>query len=242
MSLDQKPHGSSIHLSEAHICHKENKCVVIVDRHPIYREEMRRVLQAHLERRSCVSQVLLAGKSNELQLHLSNQSDVDLIILDLSLSDESSILNIKKLRADYDQIPIVVVSNEVEFTVIDEAYASGALAFIPKSESVETLLFAIDRALDGEIWRPRSLAIASKQQLELYELQKRVVSLSDQQKRVLLLLAKGYINRQIANELGITEATIKAHVTGIFVRMKVNSRTQAVVLLLKLFAVGMSIN
>jgi DNA-binding NarL/FixJ family response regulator len=133
------------------------------------------------------------------------------------------------LRSEHQQVPVVVVSGYEEPALIQRVLSFGAVGFIPKTASLETMGEAIRAALEGRIWTPPDLPRAKEEGVDA-ELAAKVASLSPQQLRVLLMLADGRLNKQIAHELDITEATVKAHMTVILRKLGLVRRTQAAVL------------
>jgi DNA-binding NarL/FixJ family response regulator len=112
--------------------------------------------------------------------------------------------------------------------VARRALAQGALAYIPKSSSGDAIVQAIRTVLDGDVWLPHALIGDSGSGLKADEedIAARVASLTPQQFRVLTMIAEGLLNKQIAYDLGVSEATVKAHMTAIMRKLGVNNRTQ----------------
>ena len=105
----------------------------------------------------------------------------------------------------------------------------GASGFIPKRFGVETLRDAIMKVMEGDVWVPPDTDLSSADDPDMARLRDRLVTLTPQQVRVLMMLSEGLVNKQIADELGVSEATIKAHVSAILQKLGVESRTQAVI-------------
>jgi DNA-binding NarL/FixJ family response regulator len=105
----------------------------------------------------------------------------------------------------------------------------GASGFIPKRFGVETLRDAIMKVMEGDVWVPPDTDLTSADDPDMARLRDRLVTLTPQQVRVLMMLSEGLLNKQIAYELGVSEATIKAHVSAILQKLGVESRTQAVI-------------
>ena len=105
----------------------------------------------------------------------------------------------------------------------------GASGFIPKRFGVETLRDAIMKVMEGDVWVPPDTDLTSADDPDMTRLRDRLVTLTPQQVRVLMMLSEGLLNKQIAYELGVSEATIKAHVSAILQKLGVESRTQAVI-------------
>jgi DNA-binding NarL/FixJ family response regulator len=132
------------------------------------------------------------------------------------------------LRAQYPSVPIVVISGSEEPQIIRRALDLGASGFIPKSTPADALKRAFEQLLAGEIYAPAHAAAPARDR-EIDDLAKRLATLTPQQVRVLMMLREGLLNKQIAFQLNVSEATIKAHVSAILQKLNVDSRTQAVI-------------
>ena len=133
------------------------------------------------------------------------------------------------LRAQYPAIPVVIVSASDDAGTIRRSLDFGASGFIPKRFGVETLRDAIVKVMEGDVWIPPDTDLTSADDPDMTRLRDRLVTLTPQQVRVLMMLSEGLLNKQIAYELGVSEATIKAHVSAILQKLGVESRTQAVI-------------
>jgi DNA-binding NarL/FixJ family response regulator len=133
------------------------------------------------------------------------------------------------LRAQYPSVPIVVVSANDDPAVIRRCMDFGASGFIPKTLGVEPMRSAIGRVLEGGVWTPPDIDLEQGADAVTAELVHRLATLTPQQVRVLMMLSEGLLNKQIAYELGVSEATVKAHVSAILQKLGVESRTQAVI-------------
>ena len=139
------------------------------------------------------------------------------------------------LRGQYPTIPIIVVSGSEDLDTIRRSVSLGASGFIPKSSDTATIKSAINSVLDGGVWVPDQAAIDNDtEDDELLEIASRLSTLTPQQMRVLMMLKEGLLNKQIAYELNVSEATVKAHVSAILQKLDVNSRTQAVIVASKI--------
>ena len=135
-------------------------------------------------------------------------------------------------KKKFPSIPIAVISANENASIINRAIGHGASGYIPKSSSVSTLYEAIRTVTDGERWLPPHIPFhASPITEEEKTLAAKIATLTPQQYRVLCYLREGWLNKQIGFELGVTEATIKAHITAIFRKLGVSNRTQAVIML-----------
>jgi len=170
-----------------------------------------------------------AGTFEELTARLERDADVDLILLDLSMPGISGFSGLIYLRAQYSAIPVVVVSASDDVATIRRSMDFGASGFIPKRLGIEALRPAILGVIKGDIWIPPDIDLSAAADPEMTRLRDRLVTLTPQQVRVLMMLSEGLLNKQIAYELGVSEATIKAHVSAILQKLGVESRTQAVI-------------
>jgi DNA-binding NarL/FixJ family response regulator len=160
---------------------------------------------------------------------LERGGDVDLILLDLRMPGVRGFSGLMYLRAQYPGLPIVVVSANDDPAVIRRCMEFGASGFIPKTLGVEALRGAIARVLKGEVWTPPDIDLTRDADSETAAMIARLSTLTPQQVRVLMMLSGGLLNKQIAYELGVSEATVKAHVSAILQKLGVESRTQAVI-------------
>jgi DNA-binding NarL/FixJ family response regulator len=133
------------------------------------------------------------------------------------------------LRAQYPSLPVAVVSANDDPAVIRRCMAFGAAGFLPKTLGIESLRDAIARVLAGEMWSPPDVELAGEADADSAAVIQRLATLTPQQVRVLMMLSTGLLNKQIAYELGVSEATVKAHVSAILQKLGVESRTQAVI-------------
>jgi DNA-binding NarL/FixJ family response regulator len=110
----------------------------------------------------------------------------------------------------------------------------GASGFIPKTVGIEAIRAAISQVLAGGVWTPSDVDLLAGGDAEIAQLRSRLATLTPQQVRVLMMLSEGLLNKQIAYALGVSEATVKAHVSAILQKLGVESRTQAVILASKI--------
>jgi DNA-binding NarL/FixJ family response regulator len=160
---------------------------------------------------------------------LERGGDVDLILLDLRMPGVRGFSGLMYLRAQYPTVPIIVVSANDDPGVIRRCMDFGASGFIPKTLGIEAMREAIAGVFEGGIWTPPDVDLGRGADAETADLMARLGSLTPQQVRVLMMLSEGLLNKQIAYELGVSEATVKAHVSAILQKLGVDSRTQAVI-------------
>jgi DNA-binding NarL/FixJ family response regulator len=204
----------------------ESARIIVADDHPLFREALQQALAPMMPGVSFIE----AESFESLQVAVGDCEDADLVMLDLEMPGAQGFSVLAWLRTQYPALPVVVVSATSDAGVMRRAVDFGASGFIPKSSPVETISEAIAAVLEGEIWLPEAaLALDDAALSEDKELAQKVARLTPQQFRVLDMLAEGLLNKQIAAELSVSEATVKAHVTAIFRKLGVRSRTQAAV-------------
>lgn len=198
--------------------------VLIADDHPLFRDALRHVVGQSLAGAECLE----AHDFGRIGITLSDGEPVDLILLDLNMPGMDGFTGLLRLREELPDTPIIVVSASEEPEVIERALACGAAGFIPKSAAKERMCEAVDIVMNGEIFRPEEILGGAKRVIDPW-LEETLGSLTHRQRMVLQLLAKGKSNKQIAYELDVTNTTVKAHMTAILRKLKVTSRTQAVI-------------
>jgi DNA-binding NarL/FixJ family response regulator len=199
--------------------------LIIADDHPLFRDALRGAM-ANVVGSATIDE---AGSFDELTKKLEEDGDVDLILLDLSMPGISGFSGLIYLRSQFPGVPVVVVSASDDPETIRRSMDFGASGFIPKRFGVETLREAIAKILAGDVWVPGDVDLLASADPEATRLRDRLITLTPQQMRVLMMLSEGLLNKQIAFELSVSEATIKAHVSAILQKLNVESRTQAVI-------------
>lgn len=197
---------------------------LIADDHPLFRGALRQIVDDHFPG----AEVLECGNFDEVVKALHNDRQIDLVLLDLTMPAVQGFSGLIYLRSQYPEIPVAVVSAREEANVIRRCLNFGASAFIPKSLDPAQMASAIAQVIEGEVWYPEGIA-PEEQNDEISDLAERMSSLTPQQMRVLMMLGQGLLNKQIAYELSVSEATVKAHVSAILQKLNVDSRTQAVI-------------
>ena len=199
--------------------------LIIADDHPLYRGALREAVSGLFEDLDIAE----AGSFEDLAKLLERGADVDLILLDLTMPGVRGFSGLMYLRAQYPSVPIIVVSANDDPGEIRRCMDFGASGFIPKTLGIETMRGAITRVFQGGVWTPPEVDLGAGADTETADLLTRLTSLTPQQVRVLMMLSEGLLNKQIAYELGVSEATVKAHVSAILQKLGVESRTQAVI-------------
>jgi Response regulator containing a CheY-like receiver domain and an HTH DNA-binding domain len=200
--------------------------ILIADDHPLVRDALRSAVLY-----SCQAQEIHeAGCLDDVVGTLTVKGELDLVLLDLNMPGMNGLTGLVALRKQFPAIPIAVVSAHEDRKVMLEAVRCGAAGFIPKSTPRDAIAGALRQILAGEVYLPPSVDEgAEAEDEETAEIARRLSTLTVQQLRVLEMLGTGKLNKEIAYELSITETTVKAHVSAILQKLKVYSRTQAVV-------------
>ncbi len=200
--------------------------ILIADDHPLVRDALRSAVLY-----SCQAQEIHeAGCLDETVGMLRAKGELDLVLLDLNMPGMNGLSGLLSLRSQFPAVPVAVVSAHEDRKVMLEAVRCGAAGFIPKSTPRDAIAGALRRILAGEIYLPASVEEGvDAEDEETAEIARRLATLTAQQLRVLEMLGTGKLNKEIAFELSITETTVKAHVSAILQKLKVYSRTQAVV-------------
>lgn len=198
--------------------------IIIADDHPLFRQALLATLQPKFSQ----AQWLEAQTIEELEMQLSKHSNADLLLLDLDIPGGHGFNNLINVRKHYPSLPVVIISAHEDNESIAKAMDCGAAGFIPKSTPVDSIHLAITQVLSGNIWLPNQFEQPSEGELK-NDIALRIASLTQQQYKILTMFALGMLNKQIAYDLHVSEATIKAHATAIFKKLNVRNRTQAVI-------------
>jgi DNA-binding NarL/FixJ family response regulator len=199
--------------------------LVIADDHPLFRGALREAVAGLFD----ASAIAEAGSFDDMSKLLDRNSDVDLVLLDLAMPGVRGFSGLMYMRAQFPSVPVVIVSGNDDPAVIRRCMDFGASGFIPKTLAVAEIRNAIESVLRGGIWTPPDVDLSAKPDDDTAAMLTRLASLTPQQVRVLMMLSEGLLNKQIAYELGVSEATVKAHVSAILQKLGVESRTQAVI-------------
>lgn len=197
--------------------------IVIADDHPLFRSAL-----AHAVGKVWPDAAIIEASSAAEARAALAEGQTEALLLDLHMADSSGLSVLMDLRQDYPALPIVIVSASEEPRVSAAAAQLGAAGFIPKSASLDAMREGLAAVRDGDGWFPGGGESGADDDLA------RIASLTPAQRRILGGIRQGLLNKQIAYELSISEATVKAHITAILRKLGVGSRTQAVLLAAKL--------
>lgn len=197
--------------------------VIIADDHPLFRVALSEAVGQSLTS----PEIVAVGSFDELSTTLAAHDDADLLLLDLNMPGSRGYSALVHARSTTPTVPVIVVSAFEDASVATASVDHGAAGFIPKSSPRETMAEAIQTVLAGGTWQP--LPGQQEQTSESSAFAQKLADLTPQQRRVLIMLTDGLLNKQIALDLDISEATVKAHITAILRKLGVQTRTQAVI-------------
>lgn len=203
--------------------------ILIVEDHPMFREAVQSAVQLALPG----SAIREASAIKDLLENIPDHEVFDLILLDLRLPGVSGFDGFLLVRSRFPHSPVLIFSGLSDPKIAAEAIRIGAAGFVPKSASKTVLSEAVKEIYAGNIYIPKEMAREVRallsEQRQANDIANRVAGLTPSQIRVLQLLRQGLLNKQIAYELGVGETTVKAHVSEILRKLRVSSRTQAVI-------------
>lgn len=201
--------------------------ILIADDHPLFCDALRVVAALSFDEVAYTE----ANNFDQVLQSLDEDEPFDLILLDLNMPGADGFTGLLRLRDETPSTPVIVVSATEDKTVVDRALACGAMGFIPKSMPKDDMVQAIRMVMEGNVYRPHDAPPTTRRSRAPndQELMDGLASLTKRQRAVLSLLARGRSNKQIAYELDVTNTTVKAHITAILRKLKVTSRTQAVI-------------
>jgi len=207
--------------------------LLIADDHPLFRAALRQAAADAVD----ALQVREADSLESVLAALEAEPGIDLVLLDLHMPGNHGLAGLAAIRAQYPGVAVIVVSANDDPRVVRRALDHGAAGYLPKSAGLDDLREAIRSVMACEQWLPAPLRAAvarAQSSADDSALAARLASLSPQQFRVLVLVAEGLLNKQIADRLDVQERTVKAHLSAIFDRLGVRNRTQAGVVLREL--------
>jgi DNA-binding NarL/FixJ family response regulator len=213
--------------------------VLIAEDHPLFRDAVRGVLEHIFSAEGRPFDAIEAATIDELLAAIEADDDFDLIFLDLFIPGAQGLSHLVTLRARLPATPIVIFSSVTDATIVRQTITCGAAGFIPKSAGREEIGAALRIVMGGGVYLPRRFAAESdaatlrpRPRTEMAD-DPEHGPLTARQVAVLELVAAGKANKQIAWELGISEITVKTHVTAILRKLRVTNRGQAIVMFQK---------
>jgi DNA-binding NarL/FixJ family response regulator len=202
--------------------------VLIVDDHPLFRAALKGAVAAACTNCEFLEADSVAGLFDALEVH----PHADLLLLDLNLPGAYGFCALAHLRGSHPELPVIVVSATDDLRTVRQAMALGAQGFVSKSADATTIAHNVQSVLRGEYVAPAGLSANAESEADhdALDFAQRMAQLTAQQFRVFGMLCLGRLNKHIAYELHITEATVKAHMTAILRKLGAANRTQAVLL------------
>lgn len=197
--------------------------ILIIDDHPLFRDALALAVEKASSGQANIAQ---AGSLNEALEHLKNTRP-DLVLLDLNMSDSTDFDGLSKIQIASDKADIIVVSATETQQAYTTAQSLGAKGYIPKSAALDDMAQAISTVMTGNTSFPNLSELETDKNNDAAE---KLSSLTPAQQKVMSCLSDGLLNKQIAYEMGISEATVKAHMTAIFRKLGANNRTQALLI------------
>ena len=198
----------------------ESVKVLVIDDHPLFRDALElaliksKVAPENIQTFSNITDAIAAMR----------QASYSLVLLDLNLADSKGFEGLSKIRAINNTIPVIIVSATESKEAFTTAAALGASGYIPKSSALDDINSSIEKVLSGKQAFPDNMSDSETANLNAAQ---KLRSLTPAQTRVMSCLSDGLLNKQIAFEMSISEATVKAHMTAIFRKLGANNRTQA---------------
>lgn len=199
--------------------------ILIADDHPLFRSALKQAISGM----ATYYAVVEAGDFEGARQAAKENPEADLMLLDLAMPGVSGLSGLITVRAEFASLPIVIVSGSDDDDTVRRTLALGASGFISKSAGIDELRQGIRTVLAGEVYTPSGYEGGEETDPDVADMLERLQTLTPQQSRVLRMLCEGLLNKQIAYELGVSEATVKAHVSAILLKLNVDSRTQAVI-------------
>jgi two-component system nitrate/nitrite response regulator NarL len=197
--------------------------ILIVDDHPIYRKG----LIALLDQMEQDTVLLQANEGAQALTLIAEHDDLDVVILDLAMPGMDGLRAIAKFGQLRPELPVIILSSSENPENVRRAIAQGALGYVPKSAAEHTLLTAIRVVLNGDVYVPPFVLLPTNSAAPKIESGSDRPVLTDRQIEVLRKVSAGQLNKNIAVELGLSERTVKSHITAIFRALNVMSRSQA---------------
>jgi two-component system, NarL family, nitrate/nitrite response regulator NarL len=199
--------------------------LLIVDDHPVFRDG----LAALLRQAADITSVLQASSAEDALRVTVEHDDIDAVFIDLVMPGLTGEAAVREFGQRHPQLPVIVLSSSEDPQDVRRVLNAGALGYIPKSASAQTILSALKLVLSGNVYVPPLLVHAAAEPPPSQERQQAlaIAQLTERQVDVLHHVRDGLSNKEISVRLGIAEKTVKAHIAAIFKTLNVVNRTQA---------------
>ncbi|TYC53899.1 response regulator transcription factor [Rhodobacterales bacterium] len=205
------------------------RSILVIDDHPLYCDALAATLEKHFRTGS----VRTATSLIEGLRHVGTRFQPELVMLDLMLPDVTGLSGFLKVKERLPDVPVLVISAETSDETVSALMSAGAAGFVPKDASHEMFLRAFLDVSEGRRFLPPGYTPPkrpSQADLSVQQIAYRIADLTPQQNKIMKLICAGKPNKQIAYELSLAEATVKAHITALLRRLGVHNRTQAALL------------
>jgi DNA-binding NarL/FixJ family response regulator len=204
--------------------------LLVADDHPLYRMALIQAIRGIMP--ECI--ISEAEDQSSVMMQLQKNPDTDIVLLDLHMPGCHGLMGLASIRAEHPGVAVIIISAHENPITIRRALDYGAVGYLTKRTGLSDLKSSLNAVLSCQEWLPTSIKkTVAQTQIPLHDktLDQKLASLSPQQFKVLTRVTKGLLNKQIADQLGIQERTVKAHMSAIFEKLEVKNRTQAGVLL-----------
>ncbi|MEM1153055.1 MAG: response regulator transcription factor [Pseudomonadota bacterium] len=207
-------------------------CVLVADDHPLYRDALSNLVSAAFDDVRVLESEDIATTLTQL-----TTGQIDLVLLDLSMPDAEGLDGLRRLRESSPATPVIICSAHDDPALVREAFQLGVSGYLPKSSGTEVTKHALQLVRSGGVYVPSQALMESVAQVAAQADETEndareegdTAGLTPRQLAVLALLEEGMSNKSIARQLNIGEITVKAHVSAILRKLKVDNRVQAVV-------------
>jgi len=198
--------------------------ILVIDDHSLFLEGLTLLLDGL----SGDVDIVTANTANQAFNILNDHGDFDLVLLDLALPDMHGLIALKQISKQYALTPVIILSASDSIADVKQAFDLGAMGYISKSEKVNAMIEGIKQVLLGNIYVPsRFCEYLNDSETGSAEVNE-TVKLTPRQLEILSYVVNGCVNKAIARELNLSEATVKAHITAIFKALKIRNRSSAV--------------
>ncbi|MGJ5836912.1 response regulator [Bacillus sp. G402] len=201
--------------------------IVIVDDHFVVREGLKLILETD-QRFDVVGEAEDGAKG----LDILKEKTPDLVLLDLNMPNMSGLEMLKEMQSLQLKVPVLILTTYNEEKLMIEGLQLGAKGYLLKDASRENLFYTIEAAIRGDILLQANVAAkvfeSTEHQVTPTHLKKEINMLTEKEMLVLQAVARGYRSKEIAFDMGISERTVKAHLTNIYQKLEVTSRAEAI--------------
>ena len=200
--------------------------VAIVDDHTLFREGIKKIL-------SLEDDVEVVGEATDGEevLDLLNRCPIDIMLLDIKMEKINGLQILPQIIEQYSQLKVIILTAQISLAESVKAIRDGARGIILKHAASEFLIKGIRKVFEGELWADSSTmtqvveSLSRKYRVDSRPNQGRK-DLSDRETEVVVLIASGHRNKEIASKLFISEQTVKTHLSNIFQKLGVNDRLE----------------